>query len=231
MNLAQFNKKYSLDNGYIGPYQHKDGRIMVSKQKKEAGSNGGYWRHEYFTIYKCKYCGENALSTDRSYNSKDGTRNTPATCSRYSECFSIHAGIQIAKDHIIHTRQNPGIDSHGYYCWREPKLDKNGEKISTGDGNKRIYVYEHRVVMEEHLGRKLKSWESVHHIDMDKLNNDISNLWLCTAKTHHMAHSSYNEICGKLMTNFNKYSGIGFDKQKGKYYLKDSVNSLNKEIA
>ena len=73
--------------------------------------------------------------------------------------------------------------------------------------------------MEEYLGRKLKSWETVHHIDMAKLNNDISNLWLCTAKTHHQAHSSYNEICSQLMLNFNKYAGIEFDRELGKYYL------------
>ena len=219
MYLNQFEKIYNLDNGFIGPYEHKSGRIIMSKQKKEAGKNGGYWRHEYFTIYKCKYCKKNAISTGRDYDSIDGKRTLPVTCSRYSKCFSIHAGIQIAKDNIIHTRKNPGIDSSGYYCWRVPKLDKNGNKISTGDGNKRTYVYEHRMVMEEFLGRKLESWESVHHIDMVKLNNDISNLWLCTAKTHHQAHSSYNEICSQLMLNFNKYAGIGFHKETGRYYL------------
>ena len=208
MYLNQFEQSYSLDKGFIGPYEHQDVRIIISKQNKKAGANGGYWRHEYFTIYKCKYCKENAIASNKT-----------VVCSRYSECFSIHAGIQIAKDNIIHTRENPGIDSHGYYCWRVPKLDENGNKISTGDGNQRTYVFEHRVVVEEYLGRKLKSWETVHHIDMIKLNNNISNLWLCTAKTHHQAHSSYNEICRELMINFNKYSGIGFNKEMGKYYL------------
>lgn len=40
------------------------------------------------------------------------------------------------------------------------------------------YVREHRLIMAQYLGRPLRSDESVHHIDNDKTNNDISNLQL-----------------------------------------------------
>ena len=43
---------------------------------------------------------------------------------------------------------------------------------------------EHRRVMEEYLGRELKPDEIVHHIDGNKLNNDISNLQLVTRAEH-----------------------------------------------
>jgi len=43
---------------------------------------------------------------------------------------------------------------------------------------KRRYVLEHRLVMEQSLGRPLEEHETVHHIDGDKLNNDLSNLQL-----------------------------------------------------
>ena len=43
--------------------------------------------------------------------------------------------------------------------------------------NKRHH-WEHRLVIEQHLGRKLLPKENVHHKDGDRLNNDISNLEL-----------------------------------------------------
>lgn len=48
-------------------------------------------------------------------------------------------------------------------------------------------VPKHRYVMEQHLGRPLKSSEIVHHIDGNKQNNDISNLMLLDDQAAHAA--------------------------------------------
>ena len=50
------------------------------------------------------------------------------------------------------------------------------------------YMLEHRLVMEQVLGRALRSDEHVHHIDGDKLNNDPSNLVLLTNAEHQRLH-------------------------------------------
>ena len=42
----------------------------------------------------------------------------------------------------------------------------------------------HRYIMEEHLQRKLKRFEIVHHIDKNKFNNNISNLLITTTEEH-----------------------------------------------
>lgn len=52
----------------------------------------------------------------------------------------------------------------------------------------RKYRAEHRIIMEEHLGRPLTSDEIVHHIDHDKTNNDISNLQIVTRAEHARLH-------------------------------------------
>jgi hypothetical protein len=48
---------------------------------------------------------------------------------------------------------------------------------------------EHRVVMEVHLGRYLRSDEIVHHKDGNPLNNALDNLEVMTYRHHRRRHS------------------------------------------
>lgn len=50
------------------------------------------------------------------------------------------------------------------------------------------YVYMHRLVMEEYLGRYLQAWEAVHHINEIKLDNRLENLFLTTGSEHSALH-------------------------------------------
>lgn len=52
----------------------------------------------------------------------------------------------------------------------------------------RGYVYEHRLVAEETIGRFLIDNEVIHHIDGDKTNNDPSNLHVFPNQSEHMHH-------------------------------------------
>jgi hypothetical protein len=47
------------------------------------------------------------------------------------------------------------------------------------------WIQEHRYLMEEYLGRKLKKDEVIHHDDLNSMNNHISNLTLFPTEKEH----------------------------------------------
>lgn len=63
----------------------------------------------------------------------------------------------------------------------------------------------------------LQPKEVVHHIDGNKQNNDIANLWLTVGDVHRNAHNSLQKIGFEL---FN-LGIIVFDKVSGTYHLRE----------
>lgn len=56
------------------------------------------------------------------------------------------------------------------------------------DADVRGYIYEHRLVAQAKIGRRLLSSEQVHHLDGDKQNNDPGNLEVVSIQQHRAAH-------------------------------------------
>lgn len=75
-------------------------------------------------------------------------------------------------------------------------------------------VWEHVLILEKELGRYIKKEEPIHHVDLDRLNNEITNLYLCKNNSEHQQlHSSLDKVVAKLIKN----KTIKF--KSGKYYL------------
>lgn len=59
----------------------------------------------------------------------------------------------------------------------------DGWRLTAKINGKTKSRWEHRVVMEEHLGRTLERAEYVHHKDRDVYNNDLGNLYVSTSSS------------------------------------------------
>lgn len=79
-----------------------------------------------------------------------------------------------------------------HYMWKGHSIDKDGYRLIHVKGHPNArkhsnWIFEHRLVMEEVIGRYLLPNEVVHHIDGNKLNNDPSNLRLFESNGEHLA--------------------------------------------
>lgn len=75
--------------------------------------------------------------------------------------------------------------------------------------------YQHRTVMEAHLGRELLKSEIIHHIDGNKFNNELNNLWLTNHSSHIKAHHTLEKIALQLY----RQGFVEFDVTSGEYRL------------
>src|SRR3990167_5102037 len=58
-------------------------------------------------------------------------------------------------------------------------------------------IQEHRHVMERHLGRHLKPFEKVHHLNHNRLDNRLENLEVMTQSEHAKHHGWEHAITGR----------------------------------
>lgn len=126
--------------------------------------------------------------------------------------------------------------SYKYRKLEHPKMEKstswNGGRYLNENGYYRVYIgnlkyaYEHKVIMSKFLKRELMTEEKVHHIDCDKINNDITNLYLCPNKAFHWhVHQSLEDCVIKLL---NKH--VWFNENKHIYVLYYSAKIINTDI-
>lgn len=115
-------------------------------------------------------------------------------------------GLRSKHGHGSPMEKNPAwkggrcFDDDGYVLVKVPD-----HPFATKDG----YVREHRLVMEEKLGRYLEPEEIVHHRDGNKSNNDPSNLRVYESNSHHfLDEHMHHPRCPKTGRFLRKQSDL-----------------------
>lgn len=73
------------------------------------------------------------------------------------------------------------LEQFAHLRFQPANRPKRTYKTITVDGKQ---VRAHRYVMEQHLGRKLETWEHVHHINGDSHDNRLENLAVLSNAAH-----------------------------------------------
>lgn len=79
------------------------------------------------------------------------------------------------------------LEKFAHVRWKPQNKPPRKYKVINVNGKQ---VREHRHIMEVHLGRKLESWEHVHHINDDPLDNRLENLIVISNADHQRLHAS-----------------------------------------
>lgn len=126
-------------------------------------------------IKRCGYCSSEFDA--REHNKGRGIKRMLAQkfCSR--KCMARHRAT-------YHNQVN-------HHAWKGGVFKDNGYiRINEYLGNgKRKMPLQHDLIMEEHIGRKLRPDEIVHHKDRNRSNNELDNLQLMTRAEHSLYHA------------------------------------------
>ena len=127
-------------------------------------------------------------------------------CKKCNEEFKVRAGREASSfwcsktcfysdyEHSNETREKMRTSHIGKSSKRYPYILHGGYRMLYKpehlNSNKQGYIFEHRYILSQHIGRPLSKKEVVHHKDENPMNNDISNLELCESagmhtKKHH----------------------------------------------
>jgi hypothetical protein len=161
---------------------------------------------------RCKLCGKTFYTTKGRVRSK-GTRYCSGVCSRASlirperwgryECANCGKTLNRLKNKAMFKNLFCNRKCLAEHRVKHPVHCGNGKWLESGYvvvyRGKNKPIKEHRLVMENHLGRKLLPSEHIHHINGDVKDNQIDNLMVMTKEAHVSLHRRQEVDGGKVL--------------------------------
>lgn len=214
LSYESIGRKYGCTGGAIKKIALRIGIQLKQRRKINPCEKFSHVRLEKNLI--CPVCGKDFL--------RKPWKNI--TCSR--ECAAKYRSMQAQnkKKDKLEDRKWDGIERKDMWVV-ESRIQSNGyiwakcpqHPNSFKDG----YILEHRIVVENYLGRLLRKDEVVHHKDGNKTNNDISNLVVLTQQEHSRLHFLEREKEGRGLLLFPKNVAIGKNTKDGHFEYHDIV--------
>lgn len=150
--------------------------------------------------------------------------NQHKTCKEICRMYGLSSGSssnlsRMLKKMGIEIRKDVGENHHN---WKGGRIIKGDGYIGIWQPNhpksdNQGYVYEHTLVVEKEINRQILKNEEIHHINLDKKDNNISNLCLCTHQEHLKMHRSIEKLIPYLL----KTNIIFFDIYEKEYKIKE----------
>jgi len=199
-NNGRLDGKEHPPNWKGGKYKDKQGYVQVYVFKHPHADSMGYVKEHRLVMEKKlgRYLKKDEVVHHKNSVRDDNRIENLELCVRGKRSHPPGASIiDVQKLKKEGRKVEINLDGKGKF---ERKVGigrkKKQKRVRQPDGYITIYapkhpcgapswqIAEHRLVVEKHLGRFLESWELVHHCNGIKDDNRISNLELCTRKTH-----------------------------------------------
>tara|TARA_Y100001938_G_C8026178_1_gene398158 strand:- start:70 stop:915 length:846 start_codon:yes stop_codon:yes gene_type:complete len=178
-------------------------KIKVLKEQSHLPRDSKYRKSSgvtYVSGVYCYMCNKKCLQTWTAFKKK-----LKPTCSKKCKDRGMYHDMQ----HL-----------HDGKWWDVYSLNKGYHSIRRKDPKtgKTIRTSRHRDNWIKHYGVEPKKGYHLHHINMCKGDDDISNLMELSPRRHQQLHGTFNDICKPLMD----MGIVKFNKDKG-YYLAKGV--------
>jgi hypothetical protein len=138
---------------------------------------------KYYGIHSRKRCNYvDVLSKEVAH---DMYVNKKMSCAKIGKVFGIDSvriyTLLLEFGIKLRTKKEASLKGESHPRWKGGWHNHCGYKIITFNCKR---MYEHRHIMEQHLGRKLLKDEVIHHINGNKSDNRIENLQIMNPKQH-----------------------------------------------